>query len=108
MNSLRKLRPRRPWRNALIAATCLCVVLFVAAQLWSAGFAEWAFALTFFYSWCLLAVLWSNDDHIEESNLLLAGIIDHNINQMHQRLKNLEQPGAVDRLEVDGELGKLA
>lgn len=82
---------RRPWRNALIATTALTLLLFSAAQLWGAGWAEWGFVLAFVSVWTLLSALWSNDDHIEESNLMLAGIIDHNFDQLQVRVKQLEE-----------------
>ena len=95
MNFCLRLRPqrprrRRPWRNALIATTALTLLLFGAAQLWSAGWAEWGFVLAFMSVWALLSALWSNDDYIEESNLLLAELMDHNFDRLDVRLKQLE------------------
>ena len=82
---------QKPWRNGLIATTGLSLFLFVAAQLWSSGLAEWAFVLAFMAFWFLISALWSNDDYIEESNVMLAGIVDQNFDKMHERLKKLEQ-----------------
>jgi hypothetical protein len=86
-----RFNPQRPWRNGLIATTGITLVLFGANQLWNAGWAEWAFMLAFVSIWCLLSMLWSNDDHIEQSNLMLADIVDQNFDQMHERLTKLEE-----------------
>ena len=85
------LNPRRPWRCGLVATTGLAAFLFVAARLWSEGLAEWAFVLAFVAIWILLSMLWSNDEYIEESNKVLAEIVDHNFDRMAERIQKLEQ-----------------
>ena len=85
------LNPRRPWRCSLIATTGLTLFLFVAARLWTVGLAEWAFVLAFLAVWILLSALWSNDEFIEESNQVLAEIVDHNFDNIAERIKKLEQ-----------------
>jgi hypothetical protein len=82
---------QRPWRNGLIVTTALSLFLFSASWLWSAGMAEWAFVLAFIATWSLISISWSNDEHIEGSNQILAGIVDHNFDRMHNRLKKLER-----------------
>jgi len=80
----------RPWRRGLITTTGLTLILFVAVQLWNAGWAEWAFVATFFAVWALTSIMWSNDDYIEESGGILAGIMDQNFHQLHERLTEIE------------------
>ena len=84
------LNPQRPWRNGLIVTTGLSLSLFAATELWNVGAAEWAFVLAFIAVWLLLSLLWSNDDYIEESNVVLADIVDQNFEAMHERLQKLE------------------
>ena len=90
---LEPFRPRslRPWRRGLITTTALTVILFGAAQLWSEGWAEWAFVAAFLAVWALTSLLWSNDEYIEESNGMLAGIMDQNFDSLQERLKKIEQ-----------------
>jgi len=85
------LNPRRPWRCGLIATTGLALFLVVASWLWSQGLAEWAFVLAFVAIWVLLSALWSNDEYIEESNKVLAEIVDQNFDRMAERIRKLEQ-----------------
>ena len=85
-----RLKPRQTWRNSLIVTTALTLLLSGAVHLWSAGWAEWAFVGIFASVWTLLSALWSNDDYIEKSNLMLADIVDHNFEVVHERLKQLE------------------
>jgi len=80
-----------PWRNGLIAATGLSLFAFFASILWSAGHADWAFVVAFIGLWLLISLIWSSDYFNEESSTLLAGIMDHNFEQMHERLSQLEQ-----------------
>jgi hypothetical protein len=81
----------RPWRRGLIATTGLTLLLFGAIQLWNSGWAEWAFVVSFVTIWLLVSVLWSNDDYIEESTVVLADIMDQNFEALHERLKKIEQ-----------------
>jgi len=103
-----KLRPA--WRRGLIAATGLSLFAFLASQLWTAGYPEWAFMLFFFAVWALISLSWSNDEFIQESACTLARIVDHNFDRVHERLEQLEhelsQPAATsqhsNRLTVRG------
>jgi hypothetical protein len=79
-----------PWRNGLIATTGLSLFAFFASILWSAGHADWAFVVAFIGLWLLISLIWSSDHFNEESSTLLAGIMDHNFEQMHERLSQLE------------------
>jgi hypothetical protein len=66
-------------------------------MLWSSGHPEWAFALAFVAIWLLLSISWSNIDFTEESGSILARIVDHNFNQMNERIEQLEQDLAAVR-----------
>lgn len=78
------------WKTALLATSGLAALLFAASQLWTAGYPQWGFLLAFTSIWALIAVSWSNVDYTEESGIILADIMDHNINQLHERIGQLE------------------
>lgn len=80
-----------PWRNGLIATTGLSLFAFFASILWSAGHADWAFVVVFIGLWLLISLVWSSDHFNEESSTVLAGIMDHNFEQMHERIEQLEK-----------------
>jgi len=80
-----------PWRNGLIVTTGLSLFVFFATILWSAGHADWAFVVAFIGLWLLISLIWSSDHFNEESSTVLASIMDHNFEQMHERLEQLEQ-----------------
>ncbi len=90
MKSVPLLNTRHPWRNGLIVTTGLSLFTVLASLLWSAGHAEWAFVLAFLAIWLLISLFWSNDEFNEESGSILARIVDHNFDQMHERLEQLE------------------
>ena len=81
---------RQPWRNALIATTLLSLFLVISSLLWKSGNQEWAFLLAFAAVWTLISFTWSNVDFTEESGSILARIVDHNFEQMHERIDQLE------------------
>jgi hypothetical protein len=85
------LKLRNPWRNGLIIATGLSALVFAASLLWQAGQAEWGFVLLFGSSWLLISLLLANDGFNEESGVLLARILDDNIDHLHERIRQLEQ-----------------
>jgi hypothetical protein len=91
MKSVALLNTHHPWRNGLIATTGLSLFTVLTTLLWSAGHAEWAFVLAFMTVWLLISLFWSNDEFNEESGSILARIVDHNFDQMHERLEQLEQ-----------------
>ena len=81
---------RQPWRNALIATTLLSLFLVISSLLWKSGNQEWAFLLAFAAVWTLISFTWSNLDFTEESGSILARIVDHNFEQLHERIEQLE------------------
>ena len=81
---------KQPWRDALIASTSLSIFVLIASQLWSSGYHEWAFALVFTATWLLLSISWSNVDFTEKSGAILASIMDHNFQALHERIEHLE------------------
>ena len=91
MKSAQLLDTRHPWRNGLIVTTGLSLFSVLASILWNAGHAEWAFVLAFLAVWLLISLFWSNDEFNEESGSILARIVDHNFDQMHERLEYLER-----------------
>jgi hypothetical protein len=86
-----KLKLGKPWRIGLIIATGLNALAFAASLLWQAGQAEWGFALLFGTSWVLISLLISNDDFNEESDAILARIMDENVDHLRGRIEQLEQ-----------------
>ena len=91
MQGIKEFRRKQPWRDALIATTGLSVFILASSMLWNSGHQEWAFALAFVAIWLLLFISWSNIDFAEESGSILATIVDHNFDQMSERIDQLEQ-----------------
>ncbi len=88
---MRRLKTRNPWQAGLIAATALSVVGVYASLLSQAGQQEWAFLVLFVSLWSLLTLFWANDGYNEESGMMLAETIDHNVEHLHNRLVSLEK-----------------
>ncbi|MEE4216981.1 MAG: hypothetical protein V2I48_05180 [Xanthomonadales bacterium] len=80
-----------PWQNGLLATSALAAVFFSSTLLWQQGHPEWAFLLAFSATWTLISISWSNVDYTEQSGSILARIVDHNFNQVHERLEQLER-----------------
>ncbi len=85
------LRLRNPWRNGLIIATGLSALVFASSLLWQAGQAKWGFVLLFGSLWLLISLLLANDGFNEESGVILAKILDDNVDHLHERIRQLEQ-----------------
>jgi len=98
---LKVFKRKQPWRDALIASTGLSVFVLIASVLWSSGHHEWAFVVVFTATWLLLSISWSNVDFTEKTGALLASVVDHNFQQMHEQLEQLENELA----EVKSRLG---
>lgn len=90
----------KPWQIGLIIATGLNALAFSASLLWQAGQAEWGFALLFGTSWVLISLLLSNDDFNEESGVILARILDENVDHLQARIEQLEH--ALSRHDESG------
>jgi hypothetical protein len=84
-------KARRSWRHGFFAATGLSLFAVLSSMLWEAGYPEWAFVLSFLVLWILLTLFWSNDDFNEESGLILAQIVDENLEDIHHRLQEIEE-----------------
>ena len=80
-----------PWQNGLLATSALAAVMFSSTLLWQQGHPEWAFLLAFSATWALISISWSNVEYTEKSGNILARIVDHNFNQVHERLEQLEE-----------------
>ena len=80
-----------PWQNGLLATSALAAVLFSSTLLWQQGHPEWAFLLAFSATWVLISISWSSVDYTEESGTILARMVDHNFNHVHERLEELER-----------------
>ena len=91
MSDIRIYKRKQAWRDALIATTGLSVFILAATLLWTSGYPEWAFALTFLSVWVLISISWSNIDFTEQSGTILARIMDKNFLQMHDRIEQLEE-----------------
>jgi len=87
---MRKFNTRRPWQAGLIAATALSLVSLFAWRLHQSGQAEWSFALLFGSVWCLIGAFWANDGFIEESGLMLAEVMDQNVEFLQDQVQRLE------------------
>jgi hypothetical protein len=98
MSDIRIYKRKQPWRDALIATTGLSVFTLAATLLWTSGYPEWAFALTFLSVWVLISISWSNIDFTEQSGTILARIMDKNFLQMHNRIEQLEEE--ISRLQA--------
>jgi len=85
------LKKKQPWLNALIATTGLSIFFVVAHYLWAAGLQEWAFILAFMAIWTVISISWSNVEFSEESGSILAKIMDHNFQDMSERIEELER-----------------
>lgn len=85
------LKKVNPWQNGLLATSALAAIFFASSLLWQQGYAQWAFVLAFSAIWALISISWSNVDYAEESGTILAGIVDNNFNQVHERLVQLEK-----------------
>ena len=94
-------RKTSTWQSALLATCGLAAVVFSATLLWQAGHPQWSFILTFTAVWALISISWSNVDFAERSGALLARIVDHNFDQVHERLLELEREVEVLRASAD-------
>jgi hypothetical protein len=81
----------QPWRNALIATTGLSALLVISSLLWDSGYPQWAFILAFLAIWAVISVSWSNMKFTEESGSILAGIVDHNFRNLHEKIDLIEK-----------------
>jgi hypothetical protein len=97
MSGIKIFKRKQPWRDALIVTTGFSVFILASSVLWSSGHQEWAFALAFFATWLLISISWSIIDFTEESGSILARIMDHNFQQMSERIEQLEQDLATAR-----------
>lgn len=79
------------WQSGLLATSALAATLFASSQLWHQGHPEWAFVLAFAAVWALISISWANIDFSEKSGTMLAQVVDHNFEGMHERLKFLEK-----------------
>ena len=84
-------KSNQPWRNGLVTATGFSLFAVVASLLWSAGYTEWAFLISFTALWLLISLIWSNDRFIEHSGSILANVVDHNFEHVHERIELLEK-----------------
>jgi hypothetical protein len=87
---MRKIKVQNPWRSGLIIATTLCALFFLASLLWQAGYPHWGFVLLFGSLWLLTGLILSNDGFNEESGLILASVLDENVDFLLDRIETLE------------------
>ena len=78
------------WQSGLLATSALAATLFASSMLWQQGQPQWAFLLAFAAVWALISISWSSIEFSEKSGTVLANIVDHNFDGMHERLEFLE------------------
>ena len=79
------------WQSGLLATSALAAILFASNQLWHQGHPQWAFLLMFSAVWALISISWASIDFSEKSGAMLAQVVDHNFEDMHERLEFLEK-----------------
>jgi len=87
------------WQSGLLATSALAATLFASSQLWHQGHPQWAFLLAFAAVWALISISWASIDFSEKSGTMLAHVVDHNFEGMHERLEYLEKE--LERLGED-------
>lgn len=87
---MRTLTIKHPWRTGLVISTLLSGLVFCASMVWQAGYAQWAFALVFGAVWLLISLLLVNDEFNENSGLILASVLDENVDHLLERIHQLE------------------
>ncbi|MEJ2401217.1 MAG: hypothetical protein P8Y52_07465 [Xanthomonadales bacterium] len=80
-----------PWQRSLIATCALSAAFVAASLLWQAGHPQWGFVVAFLTVWATLSIAWSDVDYSEASGIVLAQIVDHNLDRMHERFEELER-----------------
>lgn len=80
-----------PWQRSLLATSALSAAFVATSMLWQLGHPEWGFLLAFVAVWVTLSIAWSDVDFTEASGLLLAQIVDQNIEHLHDRIELLER-----------------
>lgn len=88
-----------PWRRSLLATCALSAAVVAASLLWQSGSPQWAFVLVFATVWVTLSLAWSDVDYSDQSGVVLARIVDHNFDRVHERLEELERQLDVLRTE---------
>ena len=83
-------RRMNAWQSALLATSALAATFFAASLVWQQGHPQWAFLLAFAAVWVLISISWASIDFSEKSGTLLARIVDHNFDGVHERLEYLE------------------
>ena len=79
-----------PWQIGMLATSALAAAFFASSILWQQGHPQWAFLLAFAAVWALISIAWANADYTEKSGAILARIVDHNFDRMHERVEYLE------------------
>ena len=85
------MRRTGPWQRALLVTSALSAAFFAAAWVWQAGHPQWAFLIAFLAVWVTLSLVWSEVQFTEDSGVLLAEIVDRNIDGLHDRLGEVER-----------------
>jgi hypothetical protein len=58
---------------------------------WQAGYPQWAFLVLFAVLWLFAGVCLANDRFNEESGLILARVLDENMDQVQERIHRLQE-----------------
>jgi len=87
---MKSFKIKHPWRSGLVISTVLSVLIFIATLLWQNGHPEWAFVLLFGSLWLVVSLLLINDEFNVQSGLILADVLDDNVDHLLNRIHQLE------------------
>ncbi|MGH8034565.1 MAG: hypothetical protein ACREO9_05015 [Lysobacterales bacterium] len=82
---------KHPWSGSLLWSTVLSALVFAGSMVWHAGFPQWAFLLFFGALWVFLTLCLANDRFNEQSGLILARVLDENVDHLLDRIGQLER-----------------
>ena len=100
---------QHPWKGGLVLATLLSALTVLASLFWQAGYPQWAFLVLFAVLWLFAGVCLANDRFNEESGLILARVLDENMDQVQERIHRLqEQLAAINASRAFAEAGSGA
>jgi len=82
---------KHPWSGSLLWSTLLSGLAVAGSMLWHAGFLQWAFVLFFAALWLFFTICLANDRFNEQSGLILARLLDENVEHLLDRIRELEE-----------------
>lgn len=79
----------------MLWSTLVSLMAVTGSQLWQAGYQQWAFLLFFATLWVFFTVCLANDRFNEQSGVILARVIDENVDDLLERIRQLEDSVAM-------------